>query len=182
MDQNTAQTTPVVASDTSTVLPPAPVEPEEELATVEPTPVMSDQSSPEPVATQPEQVVTDTATTAPVPMPQSDTTVSDQIPPETNPDAVTSEEREKLYKELAEKMLQGLETGEIEVEASEDSSEYILEHLDKVQTKAELMAFLEEVGNRWPVYKTMTTKEVTEQKDQDKITDIQDQLHQFIKE
>lgn len=70
--------------------------------------------------------------------------------------AVTDEYREKVYKELAEVMLHGLESGQITVAESKELSQFVLDHLDNVRTYAELSDFLKELVSKWPFYKTVS--------------------------
>lgn len=129
-------------------------------------------------------MTSDTATLdTPLPAPS----VPPPAPVEDNPEPsepISPEFREQVYKDLAEAMLDGLGTGEIEVKASEDSSEYILPKLDSVQTKEDLIVLLENVSIQWPVYKKIYDKYKTVQtvikqdgEDKQKIEDIQSQLH-----
>lgn len=70
--------------------------------------------------------------------------------------SINSEYREKIYKELAEVMLHDLEAGQISIEESKKLSQFILDHLDSVKTYTELSSFLQELVNKWPVYKTVS--------------------------
>lgn len=134
------------------------------------------------------------APSVPPPAPLDDTPPPDLSSADSQPntsgehpeDSVSPEFREQVYKELAEAMLDGLGTGEIEVEASEDSSEYILPKLDSVQTKNDLLALLQDVANQWPVYqkvydqyKTAESQTKSENADREKLEAIKDQLHSF---
>jgi ribosomal protein L40E len=74
------------------------------------------------------------------------------------PRAVTPEERDKVYHVLGEPMLDALGTGEISVDESVDLSEFVVEHLDKLQTHTELFAFLDELQKRWPIYSDVRSR------------------------
>ena len=65
---------------------------------------------------------------------------------------ITSEYRENFYKLLPDAILSGLETDRVSVEDSKESVSFILDQLDKVQTKSELAALLKELAAKWPAY------------------------------
>ncbi len=148
------------------------------------TPAVSDTFAP-PVQTdipspmQPSPV-SDPVSTSPAPEPAVTTAPTEQATTSPAPASVLgeipSEDRESLYKDLADAMMEALDKGEIEVEDSEASSQFVLDHLDSVQTKADLVNFLKELGERWPIYNTIGMKYITTDADQNKIDSIQDQL------
>ncbi len=80
--------------------------------------------------------------------------------------AITEEFREKIYKELAEVMLHGLESGQITVEESKALSRFVLDHLDNAQTYAEFSNFLKELVDKWPVYKAVSLQLQDDLKDE----------------
>jgi hypothetical protein len=53
-------------------------------------------------------------------------------------------------------MLDGLENGKITVEESKEISECVICCFDKVETPRELVAFLTDLGMRWPVYQSLS--------------------------
>src|SRR5690242_11355076 len=67
----------------------------------------------------------------------------------TNP--VSDALRNIVYERLSQNMLDALETGAMTVEESEDSSVYVLDHLDSVSTVKELKNFLNDFCTRWPI-------------------------------
>lgn len=69
---------------------------------------------------------------------------------------ITEEFREKIYKELAEVMLHGLESGQVSVEDSKKLSIFVLDRMDNLKTYGELVSFLQELVNKWPVFKTVS--------------------------
>lgn len=72
------------------------------------------------------------------------------------PDAsITNEYREKVYKELAEVMLHGLENGQITVKDSKELSQFVLDNSNRLGTYGELSSFLQELVNKWPVFKAI---------------------------
>ncbi len=68
---------------------------------------------------------------------------------------ITSEQKDEIYSKLADAMIDGLENGTLSPQDSEVSSQYILEQLGSITTRAELLTVLEDVSNRWSSYKTV---------------------------
>jgi hypothetical protein len=167
MDSNTAQPTslsnPVPVAQTDTPVLPV------EAVTTPPNPAPEvQQPTPQVNASMPEVISIPPPPAVPSP------SVDDK-------EAVTPEEIEKMFKLLADAMLEGLEKGAIEVEASEESSAFVLERLDNVKTKAEMVTFLTDLANRWPIYNTVSMQYVSATTDRNNIENIQGLLHSFIK-
>jgi len=57
-----------------------------------------------------------------------------------------------LYNELCAAMIEGLKAHSIQYESAQESAKTILQ-LDSIKTYPELLTFLEEVSEKWPVYK-----------------------------
>lgn len=96
---------------------------------------------------------------------------------------ITEDYRKKIYDDLADTMIAGLINGEILDEESKDSSKYILSNLDNIKTEQELMQFLEDLANKWSVYRTVLLKLKNEQvksEDVKKLSEVQNKLHQLI--
>lgn len=77
---------------------------------------------------------------------------------QTNTANLVSEElRTKVYNMLAENLLHELEKEDLDftAEDAEKSAEFILSQLDTLQTKQELLAFLKQAADRWPIYKSV---------------------------
>lgn len=94
--------------------------------------------------------------------------------------SISSEYREKVYKELAEVMLHGLESGQISVEESKALSRFVLDNLDNVKNYAELSSFLKELVDKWPVYKAVSLQLQDDVKDEsfkkDKLEEIREDI------
>ena len=159
---------PPASSDSIPAVTPPVTTPETQADMPSPAPSSDTTSPSDPAETPP--------VSAPSSTPADATTASSSPAGASETEAIPSEEREKLYKELADAMLEALDKGDIEVEDSEKSSTYILEHLDNVQTKDELKGFLKELGSRWPIYNAVGMGYITTDNDQNKIEDIQGQL------
>lgn len=100
---------------------------------------------------------------------------------------ITEESRKKIYDQLANAMIEGMEKGELNDEESKKSAQCILENLDDLETEEELIEFLQELSDNWPSYKStydnikMQTKAKNNQKhDETQIREIQDKLNQLI--
>lgn len=63
-----------------------------------------------------------------------------------------SDEREKLYAQLAEAMISALEHGLMTDEESAESSDFVLKKLEAIQMKNEVLPFLAELSRRWSAY------------------------------
>jgi hypothetical protein len=65
---------------------------------------------------------------------------------------LTEQYREKIYNSLAEAVLEGLDTGQITVEDSKDSADFILLGLEAIDNLSDTLPYLEELGQKYPVY------------------------------
>lgn len=72
-----------------------------------------------------------------------------------NSTQISEEAKNIIYTQLADAMLEGLETNVLSGKDSETSAQYVLERLEAVTTQEELLSFLEEVSDRWPTYKNV---------------------------
>lgn len=68
---------------------------------------------------------------------------------------LTPEYREKIYSVLADAMFNGLDTGKVSVEDSKKMAGFILDQLDDIQVWSELVVFLNELSDKWPIYKSV---------------------------
>ncbi len=66
---------------------------------------------------------------------------------------VTPEQRDAVYAKLADAMIRAMEAGAMDDTGSQQSSQFVLDRLETLSSREELMVFLEELSNRWPVYK-----------------------------
>lgn len=72
-----------------------------------------------------------------------------------NYDHVAEEEKNRIYTSLADTMLEGLEANVLTDEDSRTSAQFILEQLEVLTTRKELMDFLNKLSTLWPVYKSV---------------------------
>lgn len=92
--------------------------------------------------------------------------------------------KNKLYDDLCRGILEAMMHGQATIQDGKESARFILDHLDKVKTKDELLQFLFDLATRWKVYhpfyvKTKYTLE--EEKDKEKIEKLKEHLYQFIR-
>lgn len=97
----------------------------------------------------------------------------------TTPNTVTSEYREKVYKELAQAMLDGLDKGTITVEQSDEISHFVLDHLDNVGSTADLIVFVKELASKWPAYQSVSLQLQDESQKDEKIKGVQENINQI---
>lgn len=69
------------------------------------------------------------------------------------PVQIDEQTKKKIYEDLAEALIAGLEKGLIPEQDSQDSSAFILDNLDAIQTREELIRFLETLCRRWDIYR-----------------------------
>lgn len=83
-----------------------------------------------------------------------DTPANPQAPSPENQN-ITDEYRERVYNLLADCLVKALQNPNPEVlsmEDSEQSAEFVLQHLEQVKTKDELYLFLKQLSERWFIY------------------------------
>lgn len=66
---------------------------------------------------------------------------------------IDEQTKKKIYEDLAEELIAGLEKGLILEQDSKDSAGLILDKLDKIHTREELIVFLELLSRRWDIYR-----------------------------
>lgn len=82
---------------------------------------------------------------------------------------------------LARKVARALEDGTVTLEQLPEISSYILDNIDTITNHGQLMTFLTELSQKWPVFSnvlTMEQGEVQEKKEDQKI----EQVENLIKE
>lgn len=99
--------------------------------------------------------------------------------PTPTPNIITAEYREKVYKELAQAMLDGLDKGTITIEQSDEISHFVLDHLDNVGTIADLIVFVKELASKWPVYQSVLLRLQDESQKDEKIKGVQENINQI---
>jgi len=93
---------------------------------------------------------------------------------------ITKEQKDKLYNELYDALLAGLEVNSISHDDSQVSAEFILSSLEKTHDYNSLMFFLQDLSNRWPVYKDVYTrykKNDNEKEDSEALAKTRNQLN-----
>lgn len=89
----------------------------------------------------------------------------------------------RLYDELAEELLQGVVNESISSELAHEIAQLILKKLDGIQSKDELLTFLQDLSTKWSSYNPFYIKmkyEDEKKRDQEKIADVQEKLKQFM--
>lgn len=81
---------------------------------------------------------------------------------------------DKAYKErvgisVAKRLEEGIKKGLIDEDTASEIATFILNNIDKAQNSVQLIDFLEELSNKWPVFQQVLTieqGEIAEEKDQ----------------
>jgi hypothetical protein len=97
--------------------------------------------------------------------------------------ALTEEERKKVYDDLADLMIGALEREELSVPEMKKSAAFILDTLDTIKDEDQLIVFLRSLGEKWKSYAIEATKyegKKQQYADETKIKEIQGRLSQFI--
>lgn len=92
---------------------------------------------------------------------------------------LSEEQKEQVYKDFSDALMSALENGQITVEESEKSADFMLQNFGEVTSKESLIIFLEDLSIKWSAYKNLYLKEKGEEiiaGDQDKIIEIQNNL------
>lgn len=91
--------------------------------------------------------------------------------------------KNKIYKDLLDALLKGLESGKNTEKDAQESSGFILDNLEKITNQEELISFLETISNKWPVYHDVLLRikeEHQENQDQQKIEDAREQIKNAV--
>jgi len=92
--------------------------------------------------------------------------------------------KERLYDELCRGILEAINRGEASLLEGKQSAKFILDYLDNVQTKDELLQFLYDLATRWKVYHPFYIKtryQLEEEAEKEKIEKLKKHLYQFYK-
>lgn len=89
---------------------------------------------------------------------------------------ITEAERSSVYDDLFHAVYYAIEKAEITEEDAQESADFILKRLDTIQTKQELLTFLEELANKWTIYSNVFLLAKSENQTKEKIQDIQQQI------
>lgn len=96
----------------------------------------------------------------------------------------SEEDRKKIYDELADLMIDGMEKGLLSGPESKISAQFILDNLEMIKTHEEFKKFLSDLSKKWTVYLPAYTKikeSISKQEDDKKLKEITDKLNQFVK-
>ena len=66
---------------------------------------------------------------------------------------ITEAEKKKIYDELAEYLISGLEKAEIFEEEAAHSADFVLKRLDTIATRRQLLEFLAQLSSKWDIYR-----------------------------
>ncbi len=96
-----------------------------------------------------------------------------------NEELISEEFVPKVYKVLAEAMLAALENGQMLVEESKYSSQFIIDKMPEIKTKSELIVFLDELSSRWSAYADAVNVLKNEMIDTQKLQDVEEKLDEM---
>jgi hypothetical protein len=82
--------------------------------------------------------------------------------------------KNKTYEQLKEAMINGLVKKDISEEQAGESARYISFHLSAVESPEELTLFLEDLSNRWNIYKNVSLDIKTTQSQQEDLAKLQE--------
>ena len=81
-------------------------------------------------------------------------------------DSVTEAYKNKIGERLTRKLAQAVKGGQIAPEELPNISSYILTNIDKAKTNSELLTFLEDIVNKWPIFsETLTVEQINKAED-----------------
>ena len=92
--------------------------------------------------------------------------------------------REKLYVQLVETLLRGVVDDVFTPQESREISRFIMNKLDDVETKEEMIQFLHDLATKWSKYNPFYIQlkyENEKVKEKEKMDEIKAKLNQFIK-
>ena len=90
--------------------------------------------------------------------------------------------KKKAYLLLKNSLINGLDKGEISNEEMRNSARYIQHHLEAVESLEELLLLLNEIGDKWQIYKGVFVEfkhMETSHEDAQKMEALQEKLRQF---
>lgn len=88
---------------------------------------------------------------------------------------ITDDDRQRVAKALADRLIYGLEQGELLRDSSADAADFILLRLPQITTHEQMTIFLQEVASKWPVFMSVYQDE----KKTDIIGQIEVELNQM---
>jgi hypothetical protein len=97
--------------------------------------------------------------------------------------SLTPEEKKKIYDDLFDVFFIELKIKKLEVEEGRKIAEYILDNLETIEKKIDLITFLEKIYKKWPLFNNYFLKkkgELIQTDDKEKIKEISNKLNQFI--
>jgi len=92
----------------------------------------------------------------------------------------TQEHKDAIERKILEILANALDAGQIENEEAPDVARFVLDRIDKVTNQKELIEFLGELNEKWPVFSTL--KEQGEGEIQDSVNEeVADGVELLIK-
>ena len=89
--------------------------------------------------------------------------------------------RNNVYNDLFAAIYDALKKEEITEDEAQNTAEFILPRLDSVKTKDELIAFLSELAEKWPVYSNVYLLTKSEHDNQVKLAQLHQEVNTLIK-
>lgn len=86
--------------------------------------------------------------------------------------------RKKIYDNLADVLITALENGKATQEDEIKSAEFILQELEKVKNKKDLLIFLKRLTDQWPIYDPVYVKIL----DEDAKVEVQKKIEEIKKQ
>lgn len=94
------------------------------------------------------------------------------------PNSSLAEFREKVYKDLWDVTRHALEKDELTIEEGGKIADFILEHLDTIETEPELLSFLRKLAEQWSIFSNVYLLIQSEIQNEAKMESLKVQLHQ----
>jgi len=96
---------------------------------------------------------------------------------------LTPAEKKKIYDELFRITFEQLKSKKLSIEEGQELAEFVLDNMELVKKKQDLLIFLEKLGRKWPFFNNYYLKNKGKhviQEDERKIEEITAKLHNFI--
>jgi hypothetical protein len=97
---------------------------------------------------------------------------------------VNENDKNKIYDELADTMIDALGRGLLSDDEATLSSKFILTRLEDVKNQSELTSFFEDLCSRWGIYRSVYNKfkiQSIKNKDEEEVNKVINKLNQLIK-
>ena len=76
--------------------------------------------------------------------------------------------RHRIYEDILTVMIQGLQDNKVDVEQSKLMAKYVVAHLDDSKSTEDITHFLDELPQKWEIYKNICVKFKYEEKNWDR--------------